>query len=131
MYMKSILIVEDDEILWGFYARRLQDYDIRMVTNGSDALKEVEERCPDVVVLDINLPAIDGVEMNGLDFLKKCPNKFHTIIITNNPFMDETEAKKLGVDKYFRKANTSLKDATEAIKSLVEALPKQPDSLLP
>jgi len=60
----SVLIVEDDRDLGKAIAEEFEDegYQVRLVYNGDDALKAIEESRPDAVILDINMPGKDGIE---------------------------------------------------------------------
>jgi DNA-binding response OmpR family regulator len=66
--MKTILVVEDDPNQGLLYEQELMDegYRVLRAMDGREAIKVVEEHRPDCVVLDINLPV-----MNGLDALSK------------------------------------------------------------
>ena len=61
----SLLVVEDDDDLRHTLARRLADagYDVATAATGPDALDAVADRVPDLVVLDVMLPGLDGVEV--------------------------------------------------------------------
>ena len=61
----SLLIVEDDDDLRTTLARRLGEagYDVATAATGPDALAAVEAEVPDLVVLDVMLPGLDGVEV--------------------------------------------------------------------
>ncbi len=63
--MSKILIVEDDRRIARFLEIELTHlgYDVRKVDNGIDALIEFEEFKPDVVILDLMLPEMDGIEV--------------------------------------------------------------------
>ncbi len=60
-----VLIVEDDEEIAGVLGRtlRLEDYETRIARDGESALTEARTYMPDVVVLDLGLPDIDGLEV--------------------------------------------------------------------
>jgi DNA-binding response OmpR family regulator len=60
-----VLVVEDDEALRDLVARRLGEagYAVATAATGPDALARVAEGVPDVVLLDVMLPGIDGVEV--------------------------------------------------------------------
>lgn len=62
---KHILLVEDDESLAQWIADYLngQGYDVSLATNGIDAVQLIQEDNPDLVLLDINLPGKDGLEV--------------------------------------------------------------------
>lgn len=61
----SLLVVEDDDDLRRTLARRLSDdgYDVATAATGPDALDAVAEHVPDLVLLDVMLPGLDGVEV--------------------------------------------------------------------
>jgi DNA-binding response OmpR family regulator len=61
----SLLVVEDDDDLRQTLARRLSDagYEVATAATGPDALSAVQENVPDLVVLDVMLPGLDGVEV--------------------------------------------------------------------
>jgi DNA-binding response OmpR family regulator len=61
----TILVVEDDvdvaEMLTSYF--RAQDYDVMAVNWGEDAIQTCNTKLPDLVILDIRLPDIDGFEV--------------------------------------------------------------------
>ena len=62
---KRILVVDDEESIQLLYREELEDegYEVTSAMNGEEALKEFSENTPDLVVLDINMPGIDGIEV--------------------------------------------------------------------
>ncbi|MGB3544405.1 response regulator [Rubrivirga sp.] len=60
-----LLIVEDDDDLRETVARRFRDdgYDVATAASGTDALEAVEAHVPDLVLLDVMLPGLDGIEV--------------------------------------------------------------------
>src|SRR3982074_2988653 len=67
--MPRILVVEDDEAIRGLVTELLRDdgYDVAEATNGVEALESVGERRPDLIVLDLMMPI-----MNGWQFVEEC-----------------------------------------------------------
>ena len=65
--MTTILLVEDDKNQRLLYEQELRQegYEILTAIDGKDALEKVEEQLPDIVVMDINLPRMDGIESMG------------------------------------------------------------------
>ena len=61
----SVLVVDDEPTIREVVSRYLEraDYDTRVAGDGAAALKAVEERAPDLIVLDLMLPGIDGLEV--------------------------------------------------------------------
>jgi CheY-like chemotaxis protein len=62
--MKTILVVDDDEAIRTLLQEELEDegYKVMIATNARDALKMVESEALDLVVLDIRMPGMDGLE---------------------------------------------------------------------
>ncbi len=62
---KKILVVDDEDSIQLLYREELEDegYQVISAMNGEEALKKFEEIPPDLVVLDINMPGIDGIEV--------------------------------------------------------------------
>lgn len=60
--MMRLLIVEDHEELWDFLSRRLQrrGFDVAIAKDGQEGLDKARELHPDVMLLDMNLPIVDG-----------------------------------------------------------------------
>jgi CheY-like chemotaxis protein len=60
--MASVLIIEDDETIQALLERmlRIDGYEVRCANNGIDGLQEVEAIRPDLIILDMGLPLMDG-----------------------------------------------------------------------
>ena len=60
--MVKILLVEDHEEIWDFLSRRLKrrGYDVLLAHDGQEAVDKTRSERPDVVLLDMNLPVMDG-----------------------------------------------------------------------
>lgn len=89
-----LYIVEDDTTLLKGYEKLLQKFnlalDVRTFDNGLDAMFQIGVRFPDVLLLDLELPFIDGYELlNRLDNHNSLLNQ-HIIVITG---LSEAEVK--------------------------------------
>jgi two-component system, cell cycle response regulator DivK len=60
--MARILLVEDSEQIWGFLARRLErrGFEVLLAHDGEEGINVARASSPDIVLLDMNLPVIDG-----------------------------------------------------------------------
>ena len=80
--MTTILLVEDNKDLLWLYEQelRFEGYEIVTAYDGIDALEKVHEQPPDIVVMDINMPRMDGIEVMGLilSMNKEIPVIIHT-----------------------------------------------------
>lgn len=75
--MKTILLVEDDKNQLLLYKQELllEGYNIITAQDGQEAIKKVKEHTPDLIVMDINMPKMSGIESMGriLSEHKKIP----------------------------------------------------------
>lgn len=100
----SILIVEDDEaIATGLELNlRLAGYEPRTVHDGSEALDVIAEASPDLVLLDINLPKVNGLEI--LSELRKRGTRIPVVVLSaREGEYDKVAALRLGADDYVTK----------------------------
>jgi len=65
--MTHLLVVDDDEDLATLYKEELTDdgYEVTLARSGKAALQSVDDKRPDLVVLDISMPDMDGIEALG------------------------------------------------------------------
>lgn len=65
--MKKILVIDDEKNIRTLYEKELQDegYAVTLAGNGREALERFSSERPDLVVLDIRMPGMDGLEALG------------------------------------------------------------------
>lgn len=117
----NFLIAEDDTILRDLYIRKFANgkFEIRTAANGEEVLQKIAERVPDLLLLDLNMPVLDGFGV--LEKLPKETRAFPVIVISN--FEDEVtrdRARKLGVDGYFVKKDMTIKSLVEMVDGLLK-----------
>ena len=110
--MKTILLVEDEKALVEALSEFLKDkkYVVEVAYTGKEALEKVEVIKPDLILLDIVMP-----DLSGIDFLKTIQaegskSKDTPVVILSNLQGDVPSLEKMGlhVADYFVKANISL-----------------------
>jgi len=62
MVNKRILIVDDNEDITSIFSIALESYAIKSALNGKIALETVEAWLPDLILMDIKMPVVDGIE---------------------------------------------------------------------
>ena len=123
---KKILIVEDDAFLHNLLADKLEllrknGIEVFPTFSGKEALEKAKEVRPDIVLLDVVLPGMNGFEV--LEALRKDPDlkNVSVIILSNlNQDKDKQRAKELGVTDYMVKANFMLEELVERIVTTLE-----------
>ncbi len=104
MHKINVLLVDDEEEYVRTMAERMQLRDVgsRVALNGEEALQMVEEDPPDVMVLDLRMPGIDGMEV--LERVKnEHPNVQVVVLTGHGSEQDEKEARRLGAFQYLQK----------------------------
>lgn len=101
--MTSVLIVEDDRRLARAVtiSLRARGYEARAATDGSQALVMVKEFMPDIVVLDLGLPDIDGTEL--IRRLRAWTDVPIVVLSGRSESADKVDALDLGADDYLTK----------------------------
>jgi DNA-binding response OmpR family regulator len=120
---KKILIVEDERNLNEAYQMILssQGYEIVAAYDGTEALDLTKDFEPDLILLDLRMPTMGGVEFLKKYNLKKSHPKVKVVIFSNLDTQKEIdEAYKLGAEKYMLKAWASPKELTQLVKSLLK-----------
>ncbi|PIS42287.1 MAG: response regulator [Candidatus Kerfeldbacteria bacterium CG08_land_8_20_14_0_20_40_16] len=120
---QKILLIEDDKMLLEMYSSKFnrEGYDIITAENGSDGLKMAKENKPDLILLDIILPKLDGFatlkEIRSDASIKDTP----VILLTNlGQDQDIQKGKALGADDYFVKANHTPSEVVEKVRELLK-----------
>ena len=103
--MKKIQVVEDDEFNRDLLEQLLEDdYQVLMAVDGADCLQVTERERPDLILMDLSLPVIDGWEatrrIKGDEALKSIP----VIALTAHAMRgDEEKAREAGCDDFLIK----------------------------
>ncbi len=122
--IEQVLIVDDDEdlndLIKQFLDKRYPGYTINQAYDGFQAGKAISEQKPDVVLLDINLPGVDGYELCRL--IKSDENLSRPIVIAISGVDDDAirqKASDAGADGFVKKPLT-LEDLPGLIERLAE-----------
>ena len=117
--MTKILVAEDDKFLKHVYMNKLpkEGFEVDLAINGEIALEKIESFKPDLIILDIMMPKMSGLEV--LKKIKKDPKtKDIPVIITSNLDKNEDIQKgmKLGANDYLVKSDVSINEIVDTIK---------------
>lgn len=117
--MSKILLIEDDQLIRDLYERQLikEGFETTTTASGTDGLKKFEEGTFDLVLLDIMLPDISGIEIlkeiNNKNLIAKAPIVLLTNLANDSVIKD---GMKLGIVGYLIKAQITPKDLIAEVK---------------
>ena len=121
----KLLLVDDEEEFVKALSERMEMRDLKsdVSLSGEQALKTMDEDLPDVMVLDLKMPGMDGMEV--LRRAKKAYPGVQIIMLTGHGSeKDEKEARRLGVFEYLQKPvefEKLMRIVTNAYKSKFES----------
>ncbi len=98
-----VLVVDDDQEMLKMVSRtlELEGYGVAIAADGKSALVLLEERRPDLVILDIVMPGLDGFEV--LDLIRQRSNVPVIMLTGRSEVATLRDALALGADDYVRK----------------------------
>lgn len=98
-----VLVVEDDRRINSFYKTVLEanNYDVLMAQTGTEAYSMITSQCPDVVILDLGLPDMDGMKI--LKSVREWSSMPVIVVSARTHEKDKVAALDMGADDYITK----------------------------
>ena len=121
---RHVLLVDDDEIMRQGVRRALEQeqWEVTEAENGQVALERLEERCPDVVVLDLMMPVMDGFEFLAAMRSRAEWHNIPVLVLTAKELTPEEHARLNGdVERVMQKSSSEL---SELLRELGRVLPQ-------
>lgn len=119
----KILIIEDEEILVDVLRKKLeqQEYEVFTAKDGEEGLEKVDKLSPDLILLDIVMPKVDGYEVLTA-MKKKYGDKFPPVIIISNSGqpVEIEKVMQLGAKNYIIKAQFTPEEVVEKVNQLMD-----------
>lgn len=119
----KVFIIEDDIYISDMYRIKLEadNYEVNVASDGIEGMKRLEKNIPDVILLDIVMPKIDGFSVLKMikenDILKNVP----VILLTNLSQKENIEKGfELGAASYIIKAHFTPSEVVKKIKEVME-----------
>ena len=119
-----VLIIEDDQFLRELSAKKLrkEGFQVEVAIDGDEGWEKIQSQKPDVVLLDIILPGLDGFEIlirvRGSEDLTI--REVALILLSNlGQESDVAKGERLGADDYLIKANFTIDEIIEKIKAVL------------
>ncbi len=120
---RKIFIVDDDKFLLSMYSIKFQKegFEVIVAVDGNDALTKLREGLkPDVIILDIVMPVMDGLELLQKIRDEHLVEDSIIIILSNQGQSSDIEkAKQLGVEGYIVKATTIPSEVLAEVKKVL------------
>lgn len=121
----KVFIVDDDKFLLGMYSLKFANngYDVETTIGSMPALEKLRGGAkPDVILLDIIMPYMDGLELlKTIRDEKLAPNAIVVMLTNQSQSSDIERAKELGVDGYIVKAATIPSEVLREVEKIYEA----------
>jgi len=119
----KVLLVEDDPFIRDIYQVKFsqEGFEVIVVDNGIKALKKLEQIIPNIILLDIIMPYMDGLEtlknIKSNEDWKKIP----IIMLTNISEKEKiSESEKYGVSNYLIKSHFTPSEVVDKVKNLLK-----------
>jgi CheY-like chemotaxis protein len=123
--MKKVLVVEDDSVMRSIEMKELKmlNFEAIEAMDGQQAVELVAKEKPDLVLLDLLLPKVDGFGV--LESIRKSPDKDVKdipVVVLSNLWSDKDilRTQALKIDAYFVKANTTMHEVMLKVKEIIE-----------
>ncbi len=125
----KLLVVDDDRDIVDILKKRLlqEGYEVAVAFDGEEALSKVKEENPDVVLLDLMMP-----KLNGFEVLKEIRDKYRdkwrpVIIVSANAELDSVKScYSLEADHYLTKPCT-IENVLRGIRTMISLIPLRQD----
>lgn len=121
--MTKIAIIEDDPVISQMYRMKFEadGFEVQLASNGKRGVAMVESFKPDLILLDIQMPELNGTEALAIirknDWGKDIP-----VIVLTNLGEEESpkELKSLGIESYIVKANFTPRQVVQRVKETLK-----------
>ena len=120
--MSKILLVEDDPLISRMYEKifSFEKYEVTVASDGESALAKIRETKPTIVLLDVMMPKMNGLEV--LDALKSDPETKNIPVVMLTNLAGEKDAETAlakGAVKYIIKSQYDPKQITDMVKEIL------------
>lgn len=114
---KKILIAEDDSFLVKMYKLELgeEGFEVEVAKDGEKAIESMDKQQPDILLLDLLMPKVDGFKV--LEHINEKKYKFPVVVFSNlSQDVDKKKCEELGAEEYFVKSDMDIQELSKKIK---------------
>jgi len=119
---KKILIVDDDDFLLDLYAIKFKEagFLVDIAKNGEEAIERVKQSSPDIMLLDVVMPKMDGFEVLRIMKEQNIVPHTHIVLLSNLGQKEDIDrGLKLGARDYIIKAQFTPSEVVAKVKSFL------------
>ena len=124
----TVLFVDDDKFLLDMYSLKFSknNFEVHTCQSTEEALKILREGMnPDIILLDVVMPGMDGIELLSIIRKEKLIKDAVVIMLTNQDLPDDiSRAKALNVDGYIIKATTIPSEVLSEVQKIYSSIKK-------
>ncbi len=121
--MKKILVIEDDKFLRELISRKIvsEGYDVAEAVDGKKGIEGVNKEKPDLILLDLILPEVDGFEVLAKIKSNPSSSQIPVIILSNLGRKEDIEkGLKMGAADYLIKARFTPDEIIEKVRGIIK-----------
>lgn len=120
-HKKIVMVVEDDPTILSLYehAFNAEGFKTYLAHDGEEGLKLIKDKNPDLVILDILMPKVNGIEVLG-QLRKEESTKNLPVLVLTNYDTYRAKAMEYGIVDYLIKADVTLKDVMEKVNAILK-----------
>lgn len=127
----KILLVDDEPHIRKFVAlilKKFGDPQVIEASNGQEALRLMRETPPDLILLDVNMPVLDGVQTLGA-IMQENPEAIVVMLTSLVNRQTVEECLRLGATGYIRKDTPSVEIRSELLRIIIDCFGEEPADL--
>ncbi len=120
--MAKVLIIDDDQSMQALYQRILvlEGFDVKVAPGGVAGLEQVQTFQPDIILLDMMMPGVNGLEVLGKLKADEKTKNIPVIVMSNYSELNiTTHAMQLGANQYLIKSDTEPSELVSVIRATV------------
>ena len=128
--MTKVLLVEDDDLIVRLYEKlfKLEKFDIKTADNGQAGLDALKEYTPDIILLDVMMPEMNGLEMLNRLKADEATKSIPVVVLTNvSDVSIANEAISRGAVLSLVKSESEPEDVVAAVKGVLARSGQAPD----
>lgn len=120
--MPTVLIAENEALLAKLYKFNIEQvgFEVEAALNGEEAIDAIQKKQPDILILDLLMPKVDGFGV--LEYIKKKKYVFPVIVLSNlNQGIDKSKCQEFNVVEYFVKSELDIAKLIEVMQKLMQS----------